>query len=247
MKPCIYILCSLLIPVATQAQLHDVQGVVKDGDDGRRLQGVLIVNNRTQAYTFTNDSGYYKIQSSRGDTVVYMLASYKTFKKAAIADNRIEQVWLQRLSYLLNEVEILPGITRYEKEHSEMLKTYDKVISDANRKVDVTLSNGVVFHGLISRTADKISGKRKKDKRFLKTFEQFEEQKFIAIRYNPEVVISVTGTNMDSAVNFMNQYPMAADFARDASTLELGMWIRNNYNRWIRKPEDTPAPIRNTK
>lgn len=235
MKTALYIFFCLSA-ITMQASAQSVQGVVRSRNDNQYLQDVLVVNTRTQAYTYTNDSGYYKLYASRGDTIAYMLISYRTVKKAVDTRQPLQNIYLERSGYTLNEVEILPAQEKWEKEHVEMLKLFDKPFTDARRKPKVTLSAGtmagITVDGLITEIASRISGQKKKDKRFLKDFGQTEEQKYIDLRYNPEAVIYATGASYDSAVQFIYHHPMELAFARDATSIEFMMWIRDNYRKW---------------
>ncbi len=246
MRIAFYILCILAMYIPANAQY--VRGVVRDMDDNKYLQDVLVVNTRTQASTYTNDSGYYKLYASKGDTIAYMLISYRTVKKAADAGQPLQNIYMERAGYMLKGVDILPAQEKWEEEHKEMLKLYNKTFTDARRKPTTTLSAGtmagITVDGLITEMAARISGQKKKDKRFLKDFEQTEEQKYIDLRYNPEAVIYATGTTYDSAVRFIYHHPMEVSFARDATPIEFVMWIRDNYRKWLLYKE-SPADSTN--
>lgn len=234
MKTALYIFVMLAMYIPANAQY--VRGVVRNMNDNKYLQDVLVVNTRTQASTYTNDSGYYKLYASTGDTIAYMLISFRTVRKATEAGQPLQNIYMERAGYMLREVNILPAQEKWEEEHKEMLKLYNKTFTDARRKPKTILSAGtmagITVDGLITEMASRISGQKKKDKRFLKDFEQTEEQKYIDLRYNPEAVIYATGTTYDSAVRFIYHHPMELSFARDATAIEFMMWIRDNYRKW---------------
>ena len=237
MKTLLYICCALII--ARQAAAQHIRGVVRDAEGRQPLQGVLVVNAATQASAYSNDSGWYMVQATPGDTIVFMRASYQTERRIAVQGRPFEYVRMQPLFNVLDEVEILPEIEIWEREHKEMLRTYNKSFTDAKHKVKTSFYAGplpgVTFYGLFTEMAARISGQKKKDKHFLRVFADAEEQKYIDLRYNPEVVMSTTGSSYDSAVSFIYRYPMEYAFAREATSLELLMWIRNNYRDWKEK------------
>lgn len=241
MRWTIIILLSIM-NIAANAQ--QISGVVMDAENNKYLADVLIINKRTQQYAYSSDSGYYRVRAERGDTIVYMAAAYHTMKRAAGAGSDL--VKLKRLSYSLDEVEILPELEKFEQEHKEMLHTYNKSFTDAKRKPTAFFSNGLVIGGLFTEAASRISGQKKKDKRFLETFNEIEEQKYIALRYNPEVVMSTVRTNYDSAVSFINANPMEVGFAKEATSLELLMWIRHHYNLWANNEKERVQPAKGT-
>lgn len=135
----------------------------------------------------------------------------------------------------LKEVEVLSDLGKYKRDSALMDTIYRKAFNDANRKVEFGLSNGFVVSGLFSQLARTISGRKKRDKKFLATYQATQAEKLIAIRYNKAIVTAVTGLQGDDAAHFMNANPMPLAFARTATDLELQMWIRYNYKRWKSK------------
>lgn len=242
MKQILYI-ALVLLPMVTNGQ---VRGVVQNGL-GKPMEYVLVVNQRTQAYTYTDYDGAYKLKMNESDTAIFMLAGYKALRisRTSIPDT----ITIRQLSYSMQELEVTPEIERFEREHQEMLETYDKTFKDAKRKPKVYGyaggMAGVTIDGFFTNLASTISGKKKKDKRFVKDFEQTENDKFISLRYNPDVVMSATKTTKDSAIVFIRENPMAYDYARTASSLELLMWIRYHFKEWV-KSNNSVKPHRAT-
>jgi|GEM_PF-2438451 len=247
MRLILYILIALL-PYSVYGQF--ARGTVTN-EQGKALEGVIVVNKETQAGTVTDELGRYKLRASYGDTIVHMLAYHKTQKTVAGAGGSFANVQLATITYTLKEVEILPELEKYEREHEEMLQTYKKSFEDAQRKPKVNVDGGgavagVTIDGVFSELAARISGQKKKDKRFEETFRAMELQKLLAIRYNPDIVMQVTGTTRDSAITFINTHPIEPDFAFNASMLELMMWIRQNYTAWIEPAKQRTSPARAT-
>lgn len=224
-----------LLTIVSKAQ---VSGTVIN-ESGIGMQYVLVVDQQTQQYTYTNEKGLFKINAAEDDTLVFMLAGYKSARKPTVVLNINPTTTLKKLSYSLEEIEVKPELEKYREEHEKMLKTYNKTFTDAKRKPQLYFSNGIVVSGLISGLAARISGQKKKDKRFLEDFNRTESQKLIDLRYNPEVVMSATHTGRDTAVLFIRNNPMNVDFAEHATSLELLMWIRHNYNQWLNNGMDT--------
>ena len=129
----------------------------------------------------------------------------------------------------LQEVLILSDMAKFKRDSARLDSIYAKTSRDVNQKVDVHLGPGIAFEGLFSKAARKISGRDKREKKFLATYHQMQSEKVVAMRYNPKVVASVIGLKGDLAASFINQNPMPEDFARTATELELKMWIRDRY------------------
>jgi hypothetical protein len=84
-----------------------------------------------------------------------------------------------------------------------------------------------------SAVAEMFSKKAKTVYEFQKTFAQGEAERFIDTKYNPAIVQKLTGATGDSIAHFMYAYPMPYDFARTCTDLELKMWIRSSYRKWL--------------
>lgn len=132
----------------------------------------------------------------------------------------------------LKEVEVLSDMGRYKRDSAFMDTVYRKAFKDANSKIKFKMTNGLVFENLPSEVAKKLTGRKKREKKFLHTYQAMQSEKLVAIRYNSSSVGSVTGLKGDDAARFINANPMSEGFARTASELELKMWIRDHYKRW---------------
>jgi hypothetical protein len=84
--------------------------------------------------------------------------------------------------------------------------------------------------------AEKLSRQSKQVFRFQKSFNYWEEVKFIESRYSPDLVRSLTGVSGDTLARFMNSNPMPGDYARAASDLEIKIWIREQFKNWQSSP-----------
>lgn len=235
MRYILYIAVLLILSYTGRAQ---VSGIVTNRE-GIAMEYVLVANQGTRQYTYTNDKGMFTLSANDNDTLLFMLAGFRSYTMPVNTEDDQVVVKLQKLSYSMDEIEVRPELEKYKEEHAEMLRTYNKTFADAERKPEVFGSNGLVVSGLISGLAARISGQRKRDKRFAEDFNRTEGRKLVDIRYNPEVVMSATKTSNDTAVMFIRNHPMAVDFARDASSLELLMWIRTEYEQWIEAGMDT--------
>ncbi|MBC7554427.1 MAG: hypothetical protein H7257_10655, partial [Taibaiella sp.] len=98
------------------------------------------------------------------------------------------------------------------------------------------------FNSPVSAIAELFNQKAKRAYQFQKDFAAGEIEKFIDIRYNPQMVTKLTGLTGDSIGHFMYACPMPYDFARSATDLEIKMWVRSSFREWQKKqPKDSLA------
>ena len=74
-------------------------------------------------------------------------------------------------------------------------------------------------------------------RRFKDQVLDIEKDKYIDTKYTDEVVTKITGLTGDDVAHFKYAYPMAYDFARSASELEIRLWIRYNWEEYKTKTE----------
>jgi len=218
--------------MSVTASLHAqlLRGVVLDGESGKPLVAVSVYNAKTQQYVYTNEIGAFSLPANRGDLISFSFIGYKTQTKSVPASIGAAEmhVDLFRLSYELQEFVYRPRYTPYQLDSMERKSTYQRALS--REKVTSIMSP-------VTLLADKLSRKSKQIYRFQKSFNYWEDVKFIESRYSPELVQQMTGLKGDTLAYFMNTNPMPYDYARVASELELKMWIRDHYREWMKHPQ----------
>ena len=222
------------LPLGAEAQ--NITGRVLADVTGEPIADVIIANKSTSEATSTDSLGYYTIPASSGDMLLFYRLGYTTHRQQVNCNHQVTTMKL--VDTTLSEVVIIAR--SYKLDSTERAIIYGRGLREARKTIHVTLSNGIVFHNLPSQFAKRITGRLKREKHFLKQFEEGEQEKFIVTRYNITVVSKVTGLQGDDAAHFMNAYPMAHDYARVATDLEVYAWIKNNYKQYRNKEKRKP-------
>jgi hypothetical protein len=213
-----------------------LKGIVVDGENNAPLAAVAVVNMQTNQSAYTDATGRFVITAKKGEQVSFSSVGYRNQLKTVpaalgVAEMKIEMF---HISYELEEFVLRPKYTPYQMDSIARQSTYARAL--ARQKGGSIMSP-------VTLIAEKLSKRSKRIFNFQKSFNYWEDVKYIESRYTPEMVSSLTGLKGDSLAYFMNAYPMAFDYARVVSDLELKMWVRNNYKAWIKSP-DLPAFIR---
>jgi hypothetical protein len=206
-----------------------MQGTVSDATSGTPLSPVIVVNTATQQAVSTDDNGFYSIAAKQGDVIAFSYIGYKTMERAKPPSVIIatQNIVLEHTDYQLKEFVFRPGwMTQYQKDSAERRAIY---------KVPLRRTYPSPINSPVSAIAEKFNKKAKEAHRFQKEFVAGETEKFIDTKYSPDLVTQLTGFTGDTIGHFMYAYPMAYDFARSATDLEIKMWIRANYKQWIKK------------
>lgn len=217
----------LLIYSTTYAQT--ISGIVTEAQTGQSLYPVSVINVSTQQTVYTNQFGAFTISADEGQQLVFSMVGYKEQRKyitAELIKNGIK-VALPILSYELNEFILRPKYTPYQLDSLRRRSTYKRTL--AWQRTNSVMSP-------VSFIADRISKKSRSRLEFQRNFIKWEGEKFIDTRYTPELVSKLTGLTGDSLGHFMNAYPMEYDYARNATELELNMWVRYHYRLWMKNP-----------
>jgi len=235
------LLCSIVSSVSAQT----LTGVVVDSDDST-LAGIII-QNKTHLQTAMSDAnGNYSINAYKGDVVEFTYLGYYPYSVQKLEDgNTSRKVVLNKKAYTLDEVVIGPQYTPYQLDSIERRKTYGGALGRGFASSSVL---GSIFSPA-SALAEQFSKEAKQVKRFQRNFAKWENQKFIDTRYSFEEVSNLTGLTGDTLAAFIAAYPMAPEYARTATDLEVKMWVKYNYREWIKKPivlppqQDLPKAI----
>ncbi len=221
-----YLLIYFLLPVFC-CDAQTLTGIITEGQTGRLLSNVSVVNVTTQQVSYTNQFGAFSLPAEEGQQVVFSYVGYKTIRKLITKEDLANGVKLAMpiLSYELSEFILRPRYTPYQLDSLHRRSVYSRTL--AWKRSSSVMSP-------VSFIADRISHKSRQRYRFQKNFNKWEDEKYIDTRYTPELVSALTGLTGDSLGYFMNANPMPFDYARTATELELKMWIRYNYRLWLK-------------
>ncbi len=231
-----YALVAILIFFNFSAQAQQMEGLVLDSDSKEPIQGVTIINKHASTLVLSDVTGYYTIQVSTGDTLVFSHTSYKTFTELVpfAIGKRYKTILMKQKLYKLKETTVT-GLTPYQEDSIKNREEFKQPLRQKPGEVNMYYGFGVVSEGLISNLVGNLTGYNQRQKKFKRSFNESERSKFIDTRYTPALVEQLTGLHDDGIGHFMNAYPMPYDFARAATDLEIKMWIRNNYKAYAAK------------
>lgn len=220
----------LLVRFCVYAQV--MEGIVMDKEAG--IQSVTIINNSTREVTISDKEGHFAIKASAGDTIRFSHTAYQpTFRVMTFAfDRKYVTVVMKPMEHALKEA-VVRTLTKYQLDSLARHELYSHELN----KIIVPRPKfyGIGCAGCIGWLVDKITGNSKKPKRFRKNFAVDDETMFIDSRYTLELVMSLIPLrDTDSVAKFMLAYPMANDFARSGTELEIKSWIRNNYKEYVK-------------
>ena len=220
-----YFLAILFLLTGLSLQAQKLKGVVADGETGKPLYAVTIVNIATQESVYSNENGEFTIRAKAGDQVAFSFIGYKDTRRTVPSSFGINSVRVELvpMAYQLGEIVIRPDYTPYQLDSVRRRSTYQRAL--ARQKTTSIMSP-------VSLLAEKLSKQSKMVHNFQKNFVKWENERFVDARYTPELVAQLTGLEGDNLGQFMVAYPMPYDYARNATELELQMWIRHNYKNF---------------
>jgi hypothetical protein len=228
MKFVLAIIVFLLIPTIGWTIVW--KGKTVDYESKRPLQGVVIKNLSTNHSVHTDGEGNFDIEGSEGDAILFSCPGYKSEKHVILKGIiGIRLTFNMKMAATeLKEVVVRHRFkTQYQNDSAERHEEHARIL--ARNKSSVASP--------FSFAAEKFSRKQRSLFRFQKEFHKMEDQQFIDTRYTPELVHSLTALGGDTLAYFMNLYPMDVEYARNASPLELKMWIKYNYRSFIKSTD----------
>lgn len=188
----------------------------------------------------SNASGDYSIVAYKNDVIEFSGLGYYTYSMSMPGDGKVSRnITLVKKAFTLDEVVIGPQLSPYQIDSLKRRQLYKSALGRGFASSSVL---GSVFSP-VSALAEQFSKESKQAKRFQQNYGKWEAQRFVDNRYSFEEVQKLTGLGGDTLAAFINAYPMALDYARTATDLEVKMWIKFNYREWIKKPIVLPPPI----
>jgi hypothetical protein len=223
---------------------QNLSGRIQDYENGVLLGNVIIRNlNHLHIGTTSDAEGRYIVSATRGDSLQFDLLGYKSRVLVYNGENEFwfENVMLTPESMILDTIMVHRERTKYEKDSIEKRQLYDKVLLYQPPKTkfpklkDLEAGQPLKITGPISGLLGKKFRKSKESKAFQEMYSRDESQAFIDSRYTSALVTQLTGMTGEDVYRFMQAYPMSYAYARQASNLEVMMWIKFNYKEWIQK------------
>jgi hypothetical protein len=229
------LLCCIAFPSYAQV----LTGVVADGDDST-LAGIVIQNKTHLQSIMSDANGGYSITAYKNDIIEFSFLGYYPYSMLMPEDGKVtRKIVLIKKAFTLDEVVIGPQYTPYQLDSIERRQLYKGALS---RGFASSSTLGAIFSPA-SALAEQFNKESKQIARFQKNYVKWESQRFIDTRYSFEEVGQLTGLTGDTLAAFINAYPMANDFARTATDMEIKMWVKYNYREWIKKPIVLPPPV----
>lgn len=218
---------------------QQLKGLVVDRETGEPLAKAWIHGLSSGTNAFTDISGSFEIMVSQQDNLHVSLVGYEALDAVVTPGQQYLKVSLAKKRVAMDTVVIRPGLTDYQQDSLERRAIYGKKVDEKPAKFGLRLPNATYggtasFNAPISSIIQKRTKKYKRLKAFQDRFRKNEGQLFVDSRYTPVLVQELTGLKEDSLALFMSRYPMPYDFARQASQLELMMWVKYNYREWVK-------------
>lgn len=228
----IFTLIVFLICCSQFCAAQQLEGIVTDALIKKPLANVHIRNMQTGATTLSAKDGKFTINAGDGQTVSFEMDGYE--KNFAIIGNEKFIRVAMFPSIASHDTINDSSLTPYQKDSLARYQTYRSELRQgkATLKLHYAIPYGIALDNPISSWMQYLAPKTKQRLRFQKEFQKWEAQQYTAYRYNIQLVQQLTGLSADDATRFMAQYPMADDYARAATDLEIKMWVLYNYRHW---------------
>jgi hypothetical protein len=221
-----------------------ITGRITDIASHAPLYPATVLDKTTGEATYADSSGYYRIVTAPGDTLMYSYLGFYTqiYVVPVRLVRIIHDVQLISKREKLSEVEIR-AITPYQRDSLDRIKTFKYFMDEQEAPLFDQRSHSMQHSpdphyndafGLELHPFSHFSREERRKRHFRKMFSQFEQDAFINSRYTPELVHKLTGLTGDSLSLFLYDYRPTYEFTRYASDLVFWSWIKIHYKSWIR-------------
>ncbi|MCC7028970.1 MAG: carboxypeptidase-like regulatory domain-containing protein [Chitinophagaceae bacterium] len=223
----LFILFLLFFSVSVNAQVL-YKGFVYDSVSKATMRMVRVENITTHEGTYTNNVGYFEVDAKDGDYIEFSFVSYKNkVVKVSGADfSTYASIFLKSAPIKLKGVTIRKGPTQYQQDSARRASIYQDVLEYEQQKSVMSP---------VTTVYQKFSKKHRNTRKFKNQIVNMEFQNFIDSRYTKELVMTLTKLPEEEVQPFINAYPMEYQFARTASDLEIKMWIKYNFQEYLKR------------
>ena len=212
-----------------------VTGMISDSNR-LVLPYATISNVNTGKHSLSDQGGFYKIEASRHDRIVFTFVGYKpdTLIVEQTTGTQTSNVVLEAEGRFLKGVEVTSQYSPYQIDSIERRNQYGYILDNPNRPLaggSTPEGAGIVFSPIT-----RFSKKEKQKRQFKKNYEQMEKEKYIDSRFTPLLVSKVTGLKGDSLHLFMrDNYPDYGTMRSIGGANDLIYWITDKYKNWAGK------------
>lgn len=227
MKHLILITSLILFTLASYGQIV-WKGVVVDSASGKPLSAVRVENITLHQGDITDRDGRFTISGDEDHYIVLSLIGYKNkvYRLQSTDHNQYTTIRLAQKPLALQNVTIHKEKTQYQIDSANRAEIYQDVFEYERTKSVMSPVTSIY---------QKFSKKHRDIQALQNQIVDFEKQKFIDTRYSESLTKQLTKLDGEELIKFMQQYPMAYDYARAASDLEIKMWIKYNFQEYQQK------------
>jgi hypothetical protein len=210
-------------------------GKVRKKGGSELLMSVSIQNHTRKKFNMSDMGGNFKIGAEQGDTVLFTSAGYKpdTVIVSAYMLSEPFDIYMEPHMEYLATVQV-GALSNYQMDSLERWKDYDWLAPKSKIKLVDKQRHG---DGLgISFSPQLKTDEDKQKARLKKRLDQEEQEFYIDFRFSKEYVVRLTHFQGDSLEQFMKTYRPAYAFCRDASTLDMLLYVNDSMKKF--KKED---------
>lgn len=219
-----------------------LRGSLSDAQSGELLNSVLIQNLNSGTITYSDNLGIFSVSVNHGDSLSFAIIGYET-RMVNISSEEPEQYLLLKLNRKIITIDtvVIRSLTKYQQDSLANREIFGKKVDEKPARFKRTQrhplyggsGSGIYnFDAPISSLIQKRTKKYKRLKAFQDRYKNDEKQFYADSRYTPQLVTELTGLTNDSLSLFIKTFPIAYDFSRAATELELKMWVKYNYRTW---------------
>ena len=211
-----------------------LRGKVMDSRTDVPLEGATIFNTTLGLFKKAGQDGMFSIRANENDILIFSSAGYRPDTVKLSQDIIITGLFLglQAAPVSLDTVTISQRTYAEDSlmrrmEYAELLGRPTKSLrggNDAQYGFGVTVSPITYF-----------SRKQKDRRRFLKQYEEYEQDAYIDYRFSPSYVHRVTGLEGEALQRFMRDYRPSYKQLRGMIDQDLLLYINDSYKKFMKK------------
>lgn len=214
----------VLFLTALNANGQSIRGEVVDGNDGKPMANVAVINVYNNSGYTTGDDGRFLVTANKSELIEFRKLGYKIARVRIPAGSVPEyfKIILQRGPIELPEVNIAGRAKDYK---SDSLRFHDIYKHELEFPTMSTLD-------MIQHPFTALSKTNRQIWHFQKEYERFQKEKYIDYTFNEKLVTNLTGLAGDSLERYMRYYRPAYEQLRNMSDYSFYSYIKQTVYRY---------------
>ena len=238
-------LCGLLPNLLTAQTNSKFFGMLLNIDDTIAVEDVHVLNVSKRLGTTSNKDGIFRISANINDSIIFSVLGFEydmLVIDSCLLAEEINPYFMRPKIYQLPDVYVWPYLTYAEFKQAIIDFDHKKYVIDVRipkteiMNTDALANPGITLGGPITALYNAFSKEGKELKKYQELIERDNFERFLASKYNENIVSKITGIkNTEKLYVFMDYCNLSEAFIIHSKEYDIYLAILQCYDRYTKE------------